>query len=216
MKLLAACSFLGFALSLCGVTEKFLGSKDNSNKPRGAETTATNSAAPGSGNTSSDMKVERPEPTSAQTAAVANGKNAAWDEQGMSWTIPAGWNKMSADKNTFQAGGGGAFLIGNISNMPENFPSDVAFKAIYDQGVTRRKNGEIGELRYLELDGTNGVQWLETPDKPGDFKRLQWQAYRQYGGQNQLVNIILSTSKAQFEKNGDAMYGVLYSLKFAH
>jgi len=54
------------------------------------------------------------------------------------------------------------------------------------------KNGELDQLRWLELDGMKGIQWRESkPDKGGDIRRLQWMAYRKYAGQSQLVNLIL-------------------------
>jgi hypothetical protein len=49
-----------------------------------------------------------------------------------------------------------------------------------------------------------------------DIRRLQWQAYRKYAGQTQLVNLILSTNGAAFPKHEDELYAILYSTKLVH
>ena len=49
-----------------------------------------------------------------------------------------------------------------------------------------------------------------------DIRRLEWQAYRTYAGQTQLVTLILSTNGANFPKHEDELYGILYSTKLVH
>jgi len=62
-----------------------------------------------------------------------------------------------------------------------------------------------------------GVQFREAnPPKPDDHRRLQWIAYRKFGGQVQYVNIMLATDGKDFARHQDAMYGVLYSTKLVH
>jgi hypothetical protein len=101
--------------------------------------------------------------------------------------------------------------------MDESFPTDVSIKAFYDGAKTRAKNGEVDELKWVEIDGVKGVQFRESnPEKPDDFRRLQWMAYRKYAGQVQLVNVMLSTTGKGFTQHQDAMYGVLYSAKIVH
>lgn len=161
--------------------------------------------------------VEHPEPTAAQTAVLAGGQTVNWDQQGITWTLPPNWKKQSAETLSFSAGAGdGAVLLGSISPMDESFPTDISLKAFHDGAKTRKKNGEIDELRYLEIDGLKGAQWRESPEKPDDFKRLQWMGYRKYAGQTQLVNIILSTSNKNFAKHQDEFYAILYSMKLVH
>lgn len=108
-------------------------------------------------------------------------------------------------------------MIVNISAMDESFPTDVSINAFYDGAKTRSKNGEVDELKWLELDGLKGVQFREAnPEKPDGIRRLQWMAYRKYAGQVQLVNLILSSSGKGFPKHQDEMYAVLYSMKIVH
>ena len=79
------------------------------------------------------------------------------------------------------------------------------------------KNGEVDEVKWVKIDGLTGVQFREAnPEKPDDFRRLQWMAYRKYAGQLQLVNLMLSTNGSGFPKHQDEMYGVMYSSKIAH
>jgi len=93
----------------------------------------------------------------------------------------------------------------------------MSIKGFYDQEKTRSKNGEVDELRWLELDGVKGVQFRESnPEKPDGIRRMQWLAYRKYAGQVQMVNVMLSSSGKGFPEHQDEMYGVLYSTKLVH
>ena len=201
---------LGFALSLCGLTERLKSSK-SSNEPG-------KSASKSSG---SGGDAERPTPTAAQTAALAGGKTAKWDAQGMSWTVPPNWTETESDSKSFlwrsPGGSEAANLIVSISSMDESFPTDVSINAFYDGAKTRMKNGEVDEVKWVEIDGLRGVQFRESnPEKPDDHRRLQWMAYRKYAGQVQLINLMLASNGSGFPKHQDAMYGVLYSTKIVH
>ena len=207
MKQIPVLLVLGFALSFCNLSNKLK--------------TSTNSSEPGKTASGDSGKVERPNPTAAQTEALAGGQTIKWDQQGMSWTAPAKW--MEADKESkmlvWRSPGSSdaASLIVNISPMDESFPTDVSIQAFYDGARTRSKNGEVDELKWVEIDGLKGVQFREAnPEKPDGIRRLQWMAYRKYAGQVQLVNLILSSSGSGFPKHQDEMYGVLYSMKIVH
>ena len=194
-----------FGLSMCKLMDRFK-KQGGSNSDSG-----TSSSSGDTGN----EKFERPTPSAAETAALAGGQSAKWNDQGLSWTVPAKWTKSSDDKHSYGWGGGQtAFLNLNISVMGEDFPTDVSLKAFYDSAKSRMKNGELDQLRWLELDGMKGIQWRESkPDKGGDIRRLQWMAYRKYAGQSQLVNLILSADSDNFAKRQDEFYGILYSTK---
>lgn len=101
--------------------------------------------------------------------------------------------------------------------MAEEFPVAESIKATYEGAKTRAKNGEVDELKWVEIDGLKGVQFREAaPEDGDDHRRLQWMAYRKYTGQVQLVNVMLASEAKDFERHKDAMYGILYSLKIAH
>ncbi|MDQ2938073.1 MAG: hypothetical protein M3R67_11275 [Acidobacteriota bacterium] len=205
MKQIPVLLVLGFALSLCNLSNK-LKNTDKSGK---------------SSSTSSDTSAEHATPTAAQTEALAGGQTVKWDQQGMSWTVPPKWTQADNDSKTLlwrsPGGSDAANLIVNISAMDESFPTDISIKAFFDAAKTRAKNGEVDEVKWLEIDGLKGFEFREAnPEKPDGIRRLQWMAYRKYAGQVQLVNLMLSSSGSGFPKHQDAMYGVMYSTKIAH
>jgi hypothetical protein len=215
MKQIPLLIVMALALSLCNITEKFSSKSSNqSNSGKGGgSTTGGGSAATGG------EPVDHPEPTAAQTKALEGGQEVKWDQQGITWTLPAGWNKQTVETKQFTYGAPGntAFLIASISPMGEDFPTDISTKAYYDGEVTRKKNGEVDELRYLEIDGVKGVQFREAnPETPDGIRRLQWIAYRKFAGQVQMVNLILSSSGKNFPARQDELYAILYSTKLVH
>lgn len=206
MKQFLALLLIGFALSLCNLSERF---------KKGSST-----AGP-SGTKTSDVTAEHGQPTAAQTAALAGGQQIKWDRQGMSWTVPPKWTEQTNESKEFiwrsPGGGDAANLIVSISPMDESFPTDASIQAFYDGAKTRAKNGEVDELKWVEIDGLKGVQFREAnPEKPDDSRRLQWLAYRKYLGQVQMINLMLATQGKDFDRHKDAMYGILYSTKITH
>jgi hypothetical protein len=207
MKQILAVLLITLALSLCNLSERF--KKGNSNS--GPSSTSSSSSGP----------VERGQPTAAQTAALAGGQEVKWERQGMSWTVPAKWTEETNESKMFTmrspGGGDAASLIVNISPMDEDFPADSSIQAFYDGAKSRAKNGEVDEVKWVEIDGLKGVQFREAnPEKPDDSRRLQWMAYRKYTGQLQLINLMLATQGKDFDRHKDAMYGILYSTKVVH
>lgn len=208
MKQIPVLLFLGLVLSLCNLGDKLK--------------TADKGTGPGkSASSDTGGDAEKATPTAAQTQALAGGATANWENQGMSWTVPPNWKESSKESKMLlwrsPGGGDAANLIVSISPMDESFPTDVSIKAFYDGAMTRFKNHEVDELKWLEIDGLKGVQFREAdPETPDGIRRLQWLAYRKYAGQVQMVNVMLSTSGKDFLRHQDAMYGVLYSTKIAH
>ena len=213
MKLIPMMIVLVFSLSLCNIAEKLKGNKNdnaNSSSPKGSD--SDKSGLP---------KADKPEPTAAQSAAIAGGQSVTWGQQGISWTLPAKWSELTKSSEMFNWKSPGsedaAFLISNISAMGADFPTDASIKATYEGAVSDQKNGKYEEVRWLELDGLRGVltrePLQETKDSP---RRLQWRGYRKYAGQSQLVSIMLSSQSQHFDMHKDAMYGVLYSSKLVH
>ena len=206
MKHIVAVLLIGFALSLCNLSERFKKSSSTSSGPSGS--TSSGGAA-----------AERGQATAEQLAAIAGGKEAKWDRQGMSFTVPPNWTEEENESKSFMwrspGGGDAASLIVSISPMDENFPADAT--PWYEQAKSRAKNGEVDEVKWVEIDGLKGVQFREAnPEKPDTSRRLQWLAYRKYLGQLQLVNLMLATQGKDFDRHKDAMYGILYSTKITH
>src|SRR5689334_9425336 len=132
-----------FSLSLCNLSERLHGRKSSS----------TGSSSSSSG--SSSGNVEHGEPTAAQSAAIAGGQQAKWDRQGMSWTVPAKWTQTENEAKSFTwrspGGSDAANLIVSISPMPESFPVDASINAEYEQARSRAKNGEVDEVKWIEI-----------------------------------------------------------------
>ena len=208
MKQIPVLLVLGFALSLCNLTSKLK---------------TTNSNAPGksSSQTEKGGDVERATPTASQIEALAGGQTVQWDQQGMSWTVPPEWKQVTSESKELvwhsPGGSDAANLIVSISPMDESFPTESSIEAFYDQAKSRARNGEVDEVKWLEIDGLKGVQFREAnPEKPDGFRRLQWMAYRKYAGQVQLVNLMLSSNGRGFPKHQDEMYAIMYSTKIVH
>lgn len=204
MKQILALLLIGFALSLCNLSERFKKSGSTSGP------SATGGAA-----------AEKAQPTAAQTAAIAGGQQAKWDRQGISWTVPPNWTEAENESKSFMwrspGGADAASLIVSISPMNDSFPTDSAMDAAYEQAKDRAKNGEVDEVKWVEIDGLKGVQFREANPEHADApRRLQWTAYRKYLGQVQGINLMLATQGKDFERHKDAMYGILYSMKVTH
>jgi hypothetical protein len=211
MKTIPVLLLLGFALSLCNFSGRFKKSGSNSG-PSGSNSSSSSS---------SDRAAEHGTPTAEQTAALEGGQQIKWERQGMSWTVPAKWTEEENESKSFMwrspGGGDAASLIVSISPMDESFPTDDSIQAFYDGAKTRAKNGEVDELKWVEIDGLTGVQFREAnPEHPDDSRRLQWLAYRKYLGQVQMINLMLATQGKDFDRHKDAMYGILYSTKISH
>jgi len=207
MKNILLVVLIGFALSLCNLSEKL---------HKGSSNSGSSSSGGGSSRTAEPGKA-----TAEQAAAIAGGKEVKWEKQGMSWTIPSNWTEETNESKMFMmrspGGGDAASLIVNISPMDENFPAESSMQATYEQAASRAKNGEVDEVKWVEIDGLKGVQFREAnPEKPDNPRRLQWMAYRKYTGQLQLINLMLASEGKDFEHHKNALYGILYSTKVAH
>jgi hypothetical protein len=217
--LVASCSKVGQKFDQSNSGSPGAATTGNSASSAGASSTITGTTT--SADATGGQEVERPAPSSSQLAALEGGQEVKWDQQGMTWTLPKDWKKMSVDTKSLlwssRSGGDLGSLIVSISPMGEDFPTDISLKAFYDGAVTRKKNGEVDEVRWLELDGVKGVAFREaTPESADDARRLQWLTYRKYAGQTQMVNLMLATAGRSFDKYKDAFYAILYSTKLVH
>ena len=197
-----------FALVSVALACSLMGKKDG--KPGSSSSSGTSSV--------DGEPVEKANPTAAQQAAIANGQTVQWDQQGITWTLPANWKKMDARNESASYGGNGAFLTVAVSIMPQMANLvETSSKAMYEAAKTQQKIGKYDEVRWLELDGVRGIAFRESlQERPDDIRRLEWQAYRTYAGSTQLITMILSTNSGDFSKHQDALYGVLYSTKVVH
>src|SRR5687768_9055336 len=146
MKSLLTLGLISFALTFCGLSDRL---KEMSGPP-----------APNSSNTNSSTSstgAEKPKLTASQQAIVDGGLETKWDDQGLAWTLPKGWSKMDVKKETFNyKSPDNAFLLVNISVMPDSFPMEESLKAYHEQALQQLKNGKYETTRLLEIDGVPG------------------------------------------------------------
>jgi hypothetical protein len=180
---------------------------------------SNSSSSSSSGTSSVDGEpVEKANPTAAQAATIANGQTVTWDQQGITWTLPANWRKNEMRNESLSYSGGDAHLTVAISVMPQMAELvDTSSKAMYDGAKIQQKTGKYDEVKWLEIDGVRGVEFRESvQEQPGDIRRLEWQAYRTFAGSTQLITLILSTDSGKFPQHQDELYGILYSTKVTH
>jgi hypothetical protein len=200
---------LVLVVAACNLSDKFKKNSTSNSNSNSSTTSSGNPAKVG------DDPVEQPNPTAAQTATLANGQTVKWDQQGITWTFPPNWKKQDVRNESFNYSGDGAFLTVAISVMPQMEKlTDVSSKAMFEGAKTQQKIGKYDEVKWLELDGVRGVGFRESKQEmPGDIRRLEWQAYRTYAGNTQLVTLILSTDSGNFAKYQDELYAILFSTK---
>lgn len=218
MKLITFGVFI-LALSFCGISEKLqsLTKQSSSNTSSNASSNTGNSGSNTSSTSSSGGdKAEKPSLTSDQQAALDGGQEIKWSDQGITWTLPKGWKEMDkSTKETFNyQSPDNAFLLVNISSLGSSFPVEQSLKAYYESSIEKIKEGKYENARYLEIDGVKGVEFIETmPESKDGPRRHQWIGYRNYMGQTQMLNIMLSTKGSNFEKHRNDFPAVLYSTK---
>jgi hypothetical protein len=212
MKNLIPLALLVFVVAACNLSSKLKSNKNDESSNSSSSSSSDNPTKVG------NEPVEKPAPTDAQIAALANAEDVKWDEQGISWKLPPGWKKQSVSNNSFNYSlGTQVFLIVSISPMPPDFPSEAGLNATHEGAKVRAKNGEVDEVKWLELDGVRGTQFRESkPQMGSDLRRLQWLTSRKYAGQLQDVNVMLSGTADNFAKHQDELYAILYSTKLVH
>jgi len=182
--------------------------------------TGLSDSSSSSSSSSSSGEAEAPQPTAAQSAAIAGGQSATWAQQEIVWTVPQRWTKFSSESTSFMWRSPGSWdaasLIVSVSPMSSDFPADSSINAFYAGAEQRKRTGEVDDVRWLKLDGVKGVLFREAaPENSDSPQRLQWMGYRNYKGQLQLVNIMLASEGKYFARHEDAMYGILYSTKLS-
>lgn len=212
MRSLLALGILSFAMTFCGLQDRL---KGVSGSPESNSNSTAAKPASNSGSSSSAAPAaEKAAPNAAQQAIIDGATETKWDDQGLSWKLPAGWKKMDVGKETFNyQSPDNAFLLVNISVLGADFPTDVSLKAYYDQAMQQLKNGKYESVKMVEIDGIPGVEFVEAPPEGNDdVRRHQWIGYRSYIGQTQMLNVMTSTKASNFAKHTDDFTAILYSM----
>jgi len=113
MKSILTIGAMFFVFSFCGLTEKLKQIQGGAN--------SSNSSS-NSTKTRAQAATEKASMTSAQQAILDGATEVKWDQQGISWKLPAGWKKMDVKKETFNYDTpDNAALLVNISLMNDDF-----------------------------------------------------------------------------------------------
>jgi len=212
MRSILTLGLITFAVTFCGLGERLKGLTG------GGSSTGSNSASSNAGSGSSDSSPAAEKPTlTASQQSIQNASNEVnWAEQNISFKLPSGWPKMDVKKESFNYGSpANGFLIASISVMPDSFPADVSIKATYDSALEQLKQGNYENVRWLEIDGVKGVEWTEALKEKDGIRRHQWIAFRRFQGQNQQLNVMVSTNGEKFDKQKDTFAAIMYSMKIA-
>lgn len=211
MKIIISLGFLLITLSSCGQRET--STKQETASPN--STSAENTNAPL--NTETTEKVETYELTPKQAEIAAKGKEIKWDEQNISWKVPVSWKKISSTPTKLEySSGDGAFLPATISPVADGSLVDVLLKASYRAAEIRKQAGHFENLRYLELDGTRGIEYIEMAFRSAPMPRqLQWLGFRKHNGQAQRIIILMWAKIEIFEKKRDEFAAIMSSTKLA-
>jgi hypothetical protein len=212
MRSILTLGLITFAVTFCGLGERLKGLTG------GGSSTGSNSASSNAGSGSSDSSpaAEKPTLTASQQSIQNASSEVNWAEQNISFKLPSGWPKMDVKKESFNYGSpANGFLIASISVMPDSFPADVSIKATYDSALEQLKQGNYENVRWLEIDGVKGVEWTEALKEKDGIRRHQWIAFRRFQGQNQQLNVMVSTNGEKFDKQKDTFAAIMYSMKIA-
>ena len=210
MKSILPLGLITFALTFCGLSDKLKqlssgGGSDGNSSPSSSNSSSKTSSG----------SAEKPNPTAAQQAIIDSGTETTWDQQGISFRLPSSFKKQQVLKEMLSYGAPGVgFLNASISVMPDNFPSETSLDATHTQALEQLKQGKYESVRLLEIDGIKGVEWVESmPEIKDGARRHQWIAFRRYLGQNQQLNIMVSTDGDKFDKQRDTFAAIMYSMK---
>ena len=212
MRSILTLGLITFALTFCGLGERLKGLTGGGTST-GSNSTSSNA---GSGSGDSSPAAEKPTLTASQQSIQNASSEVNWAEQNISFKLPSGWPKMDVKKESFNYGSpANGFLIASISVMPDSFPADVSIKATYDSALEQLKQGNYENVRWLEIDGVKGVEWTEALKEKDGIRRHQWIAFRRFQGQNQQLNVMVSTNGEKFDKQKDTFAAIMYSMKIA-
>jgi len=155
------------------------------------------------------------------TAAITYKNN----DRNFSFTIPAGWAKMSGDVNSDTV----SFMIMptaktcgftvNMTRMQKDFPAESSVKVsldsakkdiAIDKNISAKRRDESGMKNGKQMKFTRGWELVEK-GKAGGHQRIIYQMYDQ---QNYYINMMASAETEHFEECRPALQKIIDSIKF--
>jgi hypothetical protein len=156
------------------------------------------------------------------TPETKNSKTFIGAETGLSFALQPNW-RMDDDtddnsQRTWRGPNNTRFFVMVMLYTPKagNRSIEEEMKNFYE---AHEGAGEE-DLRYLEVDGVNGVHYLRDEKgwdqnyQPQDQRFITWVAQRLYKGKRQTINITLSSPSRNFAKDRETLYWLLQSIRF--
>lgn len=133
-----------------------------------------------------------------------------------SFTIPAGWNKMSGDPDSksvlftqIPVSNGCSFQF-HISSMGKSFPAKTAISTAIKKSKEQIKTGKYISVKSRNDKRARGWQLLEKGEA-GAYKRIIYQAYDE---KNNYYNIMASANTEKFDACEPDLKKIIESVKF--
>jgi biopolymer transport protein ExbD len=145
------------------------------------------------------------------------GQAISWGDQNISLTVPNGWRKdewPGQTSETFRLKGAeeASLTIDLGTEIEATFSPEAQLKNAYENLLEAQKEGRYDEVRFLDVDGVNGLLTRSIDDQRGT---LSWMAFRRRSTKLQYISIHLSSSRASFNIRRDELYNILSSIKLS-
>ena len=163
---------------------------------------------------STDSGIEKPVLTAEQKEIIADGKELIWKENGLKWTIPESWNKLleRPDFLTYGLPSSGTMFV-SLTPAESLEQAESINKKHYDRQLENAGKGLVEQVRYLEIAGIKGVEFIEKVPTGEGWRRYMWLAYREFNGKPQMIQVVCGFKEPGFEKNRAICASVLYSME---
>lgn len=143
------------------------------------------------------------------------GQTISWGDQNISLTAPNGWRKeevpgQSSQTFTLKGSEDASLTIDLGTEIKATFSPEAQLQKAYENLLEQQRAGRLDEVRFLEVDGVNGLLQRYVDDWRGT---LSWIAFRKRGTQLQYISIRLNSAPASFNIRRYELYDILYSIK---
>lgn len=157
---------------------------------------------------------EPPKLTAKQKKIIDRGKELDWKVNGLNWRIPQDSNKLlERDTILTYRSPSSVTFVASVTPSQSYDKAVSIIKGHYEQALANEKNSLVEQVRYLEIDGIKGVEFIEKVPNNDGWQRHHWIAYREFNKLPQVIAVMCGTKVAAFENNKDVCAATLYSMK---
>jgi hypothetical protein len=153
-------------------------------------------------------------PATSANTKVNDTRTISWPEQGMTLSVPAGWQNVPVRQETdiFKLEGpNDSALVIEVNDDHRVYDVDRALQRNYDN---LKEAGVVEEVRLLDLDGAKGIVSIST-DIDGSKRSIHilWNGFRETKGKQQFIIFILHGLIGGPTDRKTELLGILNSLK---